>query len=646
MWNIVRLLKRLSTTIVLSICVVHIYYSLQEVDVNDEDINSEHHSINSLHNKHKKSSLCVLPHLEFMPEAFQKYYKDTPKFGCLPESNWVEVNNGQVEITEYAKLKYSQLECAITPIVRKNDYIAKYNKDAIVKLGIDKIPATTDFMKVECTSSDGNYNNLHLTVVPKPELGTGRVSYPNNSLGVDVIIVGFDSVSRMSWLRNLPLVHKYFEEEMGGVVMKGYNIVGDGTPQALMPILTGHSELELPEVRRGFKSAKQLDRLPWIWKDLKKAGYVTQWGEDGAATGTFQMRMLGFKDPPVDHYMRPFQIVVEEEEGEHPPLCLKSKTRFQYMLDYITHLYEAYKHRPKLSFMFYSAYSHNDLNMLQVAQMELLNFLKMIKNTEAYANTLLILMSDHGQRTVEDLRSLLQGKYEERMPYVGISLPGRIQQKYPEMVKNLMRNSDKLTTPFDFHETLKNVLNFDIEKIRTPHTITRGLSLFREIPEGRSCVEAQIAAHWCTCLKWLEVSKDGDNAKAAAWALISQINQLTQDFRDQCEELMLSKIIKVEKYTPSEKLLRFVGNIDRDGRIPEFNEKMEKGVNDMYQVTVQTMPNNGMYEATAVLQAQINYVVDSSYISRINRYGDDPHCIINSHPHLRPYCYCKDKKNQ
>ena len=80
---------------------------------------------------------------------------------------------------------------------------------------------------------------------------------------------------------------RYFVEQLGAVVVKGYNIVGDGTPQALLPMLTGRTETELPEARRGFKGARTVDDHPWIWRRLmRERGYATQWGEDGAQIGT------------------------------------------------------------------------------------------------------------------------------------------------------------------------------------------------------------------------------------------------------------------------------------------------------------------------------------------------------------------------
>ncbi|KAK2157320.1 hypothetical protein LSH36_193g02063 [Paralvinella palmiformis] len=117
-----------------------------------------------------------------------------------------------------------------------------------------------------------------------------------------------DDNSENSWCSN---------EFLAGVVLEGYNIVGDGTTQALLPILTGHTDLELPEARRGFPGAKPVDGFPWIWKDFADAGYVTQWGEDAAGIGTFTYRMLGFKEQPVDHYYRHYQRLAEAKYYEN-----------------------------------------------------------------------------------------------------------------------------------------------------------------------------------------------------------------------------------------------------------------------------------------------------------------------------------------
>ena len=54
-------------------------------------------------------------------------------------------------------------------------------------------------------------------------------------------------------------------------------------------LLTGQSEWEVPEARKEFPGAVNVDVYPWIWKDYKKAGYVTAWGEDATTIGTYQV---------------------------------------------------------------------------------------------------------------------------------------------------------------------------------------------------------------------------------------------------------------------------------------------------------------------------------------------------------------------
>lgn len=68
---------------------------------------------------------------------------------------------------------------------------------------------------------------------------SGWQMLPPDALGLNVLMFGFDSLSRNTFIRKLPQSYKYLHDQLGAVVLEGYNIVGDGTPQALIPILTG-----------------------------------------------------------------------------------------------------------------------------------------------------------------------------------------------------------------------------------------------------------------------------------------------------------------------------------------------------------------------------------------------------------------------
>lgn len=61
---------------------------------------------------------------------------------------------------------------------------------------------------------------------------------PNSAkeMPFNVIMYGFDSLSRNAWIRKLPKTYKYMTKNLNADILQGYNIVGDGTPQALIPV--------------------------------------------------------------------------------------------------------------------------------------------------------------------------------------------------------------------------------------------------------------------------------------------------------------------------------------------------------------------------------------------------------------------------
>lgn len=222
--------------------------------------------------------------------------------------------------------------------------------------------------------------------------------------------------------------------------------------------------------------------------------------------------MLGFRKQPVDHYMRLFYLEAERYYSRFRRLCLGSISRHMNMLNWVKEFFSTYESKPKFSFIFHSEASHNYNNPLSLLDDDLKEFLKYLKRSGAMANTILMLMSDHGVR-VSDLRQYSQGKLEERLPFFSVLMPESFQQKYPQHMRNLRLNSRKLTTPFDIHETLEDILNFDPEastasggKSLSGAAMPRGMSLFRYISPNRSCEDAKIEAHWCSCLNWRDIN--------------------------------------------------------------------------------------------------------------------------------------------
>jgi len=81
------------------------------------------------------------------------------------------------------------------------------------------------------------------------------------------------------------------------------------------------------------------------------------------------------------------------------------------------------------------------------------------------------------------------------MPFVAVRLPRWFSERYPHAAANLRLNSERLTTPFDLHETLLDVVDMERSRNMTEGR-TRAYSLFKDIPDDRTCADADIEPHW------------------------------------------------------------------------------------------------------------------------------------------------------
>ena len=148
----------------------------------------------------------------------------------------------------------------------------------------------------------------------------------------------------------------------------GYNIVGDGTPQAFIPILTGKTELELPNTRKRYNDANYVNVYPFVWNNFSEKGYVTLFGEDAFKIGMFTYRLKGFNKQPTDHYTRNFYKEVESLKINRGQIgkCIGSEPAFQSWFQYSRHFLKQYKDMPKFLVMHQDSLSHDDINLIDV----------------------------------------------------------------------------------------------------------------------------------------------------------------------------------------------------------------------------------------------------------------------------------------
>nr|XP_031846377.1 uncharacterized protein LOC116432971 [Nomia melanderi] len=583
---------------------------------------------------------CKLPQLDVYNPEITKFIHSVPPLICTPE-DWVIVSGSKLIISDKAKKKHGLIKCSFSEILRDDDYNVIF-MTAVESNDYYEL-RNSDFVDVKCVSKNGNKWHSIMAGVkfdPQEKEKSKWENVANNALKLNVLMLGFDSLSRNTFIRKLPKTYQYLKEDLGALVLEGYNIVGDGTPQALIPILTGKIELELPDTRKRMgQKAKFVNVYPMIWNQYKKQGYITGFMEDVHHIGTFTYRLKGFKEQPTDHYMRTYYLAATPYFRYFNKFCIGSIPLHMVMLNYMKEIFNVYKHQPKFLFGFHGELSHDSYNDIGVVDGDLGRWIKDLNELGHLNNTLLILMSDHGHRFAE-IRNTLQGKQEERLPFFSFVFPPWFKKVYPKAYANFLHNTHYLTTPFDVHKTLENILNFETPKDGDRHQ--RAISLFDKIPLERTCKDAFIEPHWCACLSWQEISTQDTNVIAAAKYFVQFLNAYTEEYRNICEKLQLKEILWAAKFVPNTGLLKFQKSGDLDGFIGDFSART-KLTSETYQVKVKTDPGDGLFEVSITYDMKKNtFSTRISDISRINMYGSQARCVENSLYHLRKYCYCKE----
>ncbi|ODM95643.1 hypothetical protein Ocin01_11035, partial [Orchesella cincta] len=325
-----------------------------------------------------------------------------------------------------------------------------------------------------------------------------------NEDSVNVLVLGLDGVSHMNFLRTMPKSYSYLMEELGAVEMHGFNKIGDNTYPNVVAALTSKNELE---VNSTCKNDKAFDDCPFIWKTFSKHGYRTAFGEDSTWMGGFNYLTKGFIKPPTDYYLRPFGVAAEEHIAHHKELnaklCYGPRLSMQVLLDYTQKFaFSMGNDKRYFQFIWSTSLTHDDLNYGRMGDQHLLSTLDWF-HTEGYLNqTVLIFLSDHGLRW-GDIIEYPQGQLEERIPFLFFVVPHWFKEKYARAYKNLQGNQDRLTTPYDLFETLRDLVTLqhitgeeigfreaDLEIAAELSSLPRGISQFLPIPLSRTCESA------------------------------------------------------------------------------------------------------------------------------------------------------------
>ncbi|XP_058789511.1 uncharacterized protein LOC131663242 isoform X2 [Phymastichus coffea] len=655
MWIVWKLSKGLrlsrmlqSFTLLLMLCVfafTYFYYTTDE----RSDYQHYQYLTRNLHNSSVGylvwNSKCHMLSVNPYDPSIRQFVKKETFEPCSTKPKLTTINrqaNGSIHLTvdQDAAKRYVKLSCCWAAISRPttaNEFFLDMDsrisagpcqdfKDRVV---LDK----KDVQVLLVTCRDGKakviYKNTHSVINPKRArqrlLNKSSSSSMKNKKALSVLMLGLDSVSRLNFHRTMPAACAYFAER-GWIELRGYNKMGDNTFPNLMAILTGQNETT-SNLRCDAKLPYTLDHCPMIWYNFRDVGYATAYAEDQAGISTFNNVKAGFMKPPTDYYLRPYILASEKLLPTRQRFNCKHCTGPELSVDRIFNaaldFSEAFVGRPSFGFFWSNSISHESMNGPSLYDARFVAKLRAMDDAGVMNDSMVVVLSDHGMR-YGDIRDTFVGWYEERLPFFYIWLPEWFRRRNPDAYAALLVNQDRLTSPYDVYETLRDVL----QRAGGQAPISTGCplcsSLFKPTSMERGCRDAGISPHWCTCVGFESYNKSDPIVSEGASQFVEYVNNLTERYKTSlglrlCSILSLKRIIRVKKL------------LDYDNLRPT-----DKVLKLFY--LLELTPGGGKFEITMDYRPPGIHIIREEQVSRINLYGHDAICLDKGY---KKYCQCR-----
>ncbi|XP_023313042.1 uncharacterized protein LOC111693128 [Anoplophora glabripennis] len=565
-----------------------------------------------------------IPDIDPFNEEVRKYVRKERYTRCtnLGLLTYIEKHNGlallKINTSVVSQYSLFEINCCYSEIYRfnyqnKSDNEVRYSPCTQFK---DQTIISYPFIKVKCFNWFRYvYSNVHATVLPTKHEVAHKIDRTNR---FSVLVIGMDSISKLNLRRTMPKTYTYLEQHFHG--LKGYNKIGDNTFPNLMAILTGQSESQLS---KSCSKKGKLNVCDFIWNTFRESRYVTAYAED--ERGTFNFNRPGFGDPPTDYYYRPYMLA-SEELGKKlrygMTYCAGPETSAERVLNAARDFSVSFKGVPIFGLFWMNSFSHDDINMPSAMDEMVLEFLSDSSLKSSLENTVMMFLSDHGFR-YGDIRLTRTGWLEERLPFIYIYIADSFKKKFREKYENFMVNTKRLTTPFDIYCTFQDILeigNYSY-KAKKSRACPNCQSLFMTIRENRTCREAAIDQHWCSCIGHNQVSSKNELVRQVALYVVKEINKFVRSFVEGrgCSTYALKDIVT-------------------GGMSVYYSNENNQTVRQIV-VVAETSPK-AIFEATVeayTMSEQINFRLLGD-ISRLNRYKGNSYCVED--PMLKKYCFC------
>ncbi|XP_067948835.1 uncharacterized protein [Watersipora subatra] len=276
-------------------------------------------------------------------------------------------------------------------------------------------------------------------------------------------------------LRMLNSTYSYLLNQQQAVTLKGYHAIGHNAKANILPYLTG---------------SQSFDEKVYLWEQFAEEGYLTAYAEDFS---NFSSKNEQFRSSlqHMDYYFKSF-LSVAETVGN----CDSTgNERHQNLLESLNKFLSLHKANNYLAWW----YSHESPSLEQIyhADPDYMNYFKREFEKGTFKNTLVVIGSSYGARYTQ-LKTTVT---EQFLPLHLLVFPQWFKKHYKQLYATFQSNAENsLTSGFDMHKTLLDVLNLDSAAVPNKQKEgTKGQSLFRTILHSRTCEQAGIIKELCVC---------------------------------------------------------------------------------------------------------------------------------------------------
>lgn len=165
---------------------------------------------------------CKVPTIPYDSPEMMKFMKDEEPIDCGTDEDWVACNVSFCHIKKHIiQQKGGFISCEFTDILRNGD--SNYQYGSTTRSTNKYMLQNSDFVRIKCKAADGSkWYGTGIGIRKDVDIVKRHKSVD----GYNVIMFGFDSLSRNAFIRKLPKSYNYLTNELKADVLKGYNIIG------------------------------------------------------------------------------------------------------------------------------------------------------------------------------------------------------------------------------------------------------------------------------------------------------------------------------------------------------------------------------------------------------------------------------------